>query len=185
MSRLLAAAAAISLSLLACASSPPPPRNSDSDAGSSPDEDPAPDAAAPRPDLAATKNDASVPTSLADMSAVDSSPPDDQPPGSGPKVDRADPKVNAFAFKASAADPAATRLLGNEQAFLDTRTAPRGTLVVHLHGSGEKVDCGYAEHGRLLASFGFHVFMPCYDAAVSWSNSACGGDVGNCRLDII
>ena len=27
--------------------------------------------------------------------------------------------------------------------------------------------------------------MPCYDAAVSWSNSACGGDVGNCRLEML
>jgi hypothetical protein len=47
------------------------------------------------------------------------------------------------------------------------------------------VTCGYTEHGKLLASFGFHVFMPCYDAAVSWSNSACGADVGNCRLEML
>jgi hypothetical protein len=105
--------------------------------------------------------------------------------GSGPNVDRGTPQLYALQFKASVADPAATRLLGDEQAFLDTHAASRGTLVVHLHGSGEKVTCGYAEHGKLLASFGFHVFMPCYDAAVSWSNSACGGDVGNCRLEML
>ena len=56
---------------------------------------------------------------------------------------------------------------------------------MHLHGSGEKTTCGYADHGRLLAGFGFHVFMPCYDAAVSWSNGGCGGAVGDCRLEML
>jgi hypothetical protein len=65
-------------------------------------------------------------------------------------------------------------LLGDQQAFLDTRVEPQGKLVVHLHGSGQKTLCGYTEHGKLLASWGFHVFTPCYDAAVSWSDAACG-----------
>jgi hypothetical protein len=90
-------------------------------------------------------------------------------------------------FKAAAADPAAanTMIDGTEQAYLDTHVAPLGTLVVHLHGSGKKVLCGYTEHGKLLASWGFHVFEPCYDAAVSWSNSGCGAAVGDCRLEML
>jgi hypothetical protein len=111
------------------------------------------------------------------------------PPSGGdgnlPNVDRADNKERAFTFKASDADPAASKLLGTQQAFLDTRTAARGVLVVHLHGSGEKVVCGYTDHGKMLANWGFHVFMPCYDAAVSWSNSGCGDAVGDCRLEML
>jgi hypothetical protein len=117
-----------------------------------------------------------------EVPAPASMPPSD---GSGPNVDRADNKERAFTFKASDADPAASKLLGTQQAFLDTRVAPRGVLVVHLHGSGEKVVCGYTDHGKMLANWGFHVFMPCYDAAVSWSNSGCGGAVGDCRLEML
>ena len=94
---------------------------------------------------------------------AETGPPGNDPPanGMGPNVDRADNKERAFTFKANEADPGASKLLGTQQAFLDTRVAPRGVLVVHLHGSGEKVVCGYTDHGRLLASWGFHVFMPC------------------------
>ena len=106
-------------------------------------------------------------------------------PGNGPQVDRATPEARAFAFKATEADPQATKHLGDQQAFIDTRVAPLGTLVVHLHGSGEKVTCGYADHGRLLAGWGFHVFMPCYDATVTWRDQACGGAVGDCRLEML
>jgi hypothetical protein len=151
----------------------------------------APDAARPNParvdarasgasDAAPPPSDAAA-TPRPDVGAA----PDGAPSGGGPNVDRASPQLHALVFKANVADPAATRLLGDQQAFLDTRVPSLGTLVVHLHGSGEKVTCGYAEHGRLLASFGFHVFMPCYDAAVSWSNGACGGDVGRCRLEML
>jgi hypothetical protein len=129
--------------------------------------------AAPSPDAAPA---ADLATATGDSAA---------PAGPGPKVDRANPQLYALTFKASQADPRATRLLGDQQAFLDTQVAPQGTLVVHLHGSGEKTTCGYADHGRLLAGFGFHVFMPCYDAAVSWNNSGCGGAVGDCRLEML
>jgi hypothetical protein len=173
----------LSVCLLACASSQP---------AVSPDaaviEEPA-DAAppgAPKPDANEPRGNDSGGTSAPDAAAVDAdvaSEPD-AAIGAGPNVDRSSPQLHAVVFKANVADPAATKLLGDQQAFLDTRVAPLGTLVVHLHGSGEKVTCGYTEHGKLLASFGFHVFMPCYDAAVSWSNGGCGGDVGNCRLEM-
>jgi hypothetical protein len=121
-------------------------------------------------------------TSAADAAGSETAP---ATPGMGPNVDRSDNKERAFTFKASEADPGATRLLGTQQAFVDTRVAPLGLLVVHLHGSGEKVVCGYTDHGKLLASWGFHVFMPCYDAAVSWNNGGCGGGVGTCRLEML
>ena len=132
-------------------------------------------ASTPSPDGAATPDASTSPP--ADSGVPGS--------GSGPRVDRSNPQLFTLTFKANQADPRATRLLGDQQAFLDTQVAPQGTLVVHLHGSGEKTTCGYADHGRLLAGFGFHVFMPCYDAAVSWSNGGCGGAVGDCRLEML
>jgi hypothetical protein len=186
------ARSSIPLSLLAlCVSCVSTPATQVSD-GEAPEE--TPDAAPPAAvkadaaparanDVAAADPDSGVSPTPAD--AASASPDAATPtPGNGPAVDRSSPQLHAVVFKASAADPAATKLLGDEQAFLDTRVAPLGTLVVHLHGSGEKTTCGYTEHGKLLASFGFHVFMPCYDAAVSWSNGGCGGDVGDCRLEM-
>jgi len=105
--------------------------------------------------------------------------------GGGPKVDRTTPKAHYLVFKANVADPATTRLLGDQQAFLDTRVPSIGVLVVHLHGSGEKTLCGYTEHGKLLASWGFHVFTPCYDASVSWKDPSCGAAIGDCRLEML
>jgi len=178
----------LSALLLACASTPRA-RIADGEAHEmAPDTAPATPAqvdARPsnRADGAAPRADDAAPAVPDAPAGADASTP--VTPGSGPNVDRTSPQVHAVVFKANVADPTATRLLGDQQAFLDTRVAPLGTLVVHLHGSGEKVTCGYTEHGRLLASFGFHVFMPCYDAAVSWSNGACGGDVGNCRLEML
>jgi hypothetical protein len=155
---------------------PPTPRGEGGAGGSAPA-----DAASGSGGARATEDAAPAGAADSSASAADTG----GAPGAGPAVDRSKPQAFALAFKASDADPAATKLLGDQQAFLDTRVAPQGTLVVHLHGSGEKTTCGYADHGRLLASFGFHVFMPCYDAAVSWSNSGCGGAVGDCRLEML
>ncbi|HXU80469.1 MAG TPA: hypothetical protein VN914_03690 [Polyangia bacterium] len=168
---------------LACTSAP----GSQISDGEVPEEtaDAAPPSGPPRDLGQPRENDAAAAADVAGATADVATVADVTPVGSGPNVDRATPQLHAVVFKASAADPAATKLLGDEQAFVDTRAPTRGTLVVHLHGSGEKTLCGYTEHGKLLASFGFHVFMPCYDAAVSWSNSACGGDVGACRLEML
>jgi hypothetical protein len=172
---------------LACSSAPPAHISSD---GEAPEEtaDAAPPSGPPRDLGQPRENDAAPPADtggLAPDAMMAGGAADAAVGGSGPAVDRNNPQLYAVVFKANVADPAATKLLGDEQAFLDTRAPNLGTLVVHLHGSGEKVTCGYTEHGKLLASFGFHVFMPCYDAAVSWSNSACGGDVGDCRLEML
>lgn len=75
----------------------------------------------------------------------------------------------------------ATRALGTQTAFLDTRVAARGRLVVYLHGAGAPTTCGSNEHGRLLASWGFHVLGPCYLSDYGVGN--CGADIGGCRLE--
>ena len=169
------------LVLLACASSRPA---RPIDAGGSEESDA--DRAAPDA-VSHPGNDLAGSVAAGDAAGADAAVPDDAAVagGPGPHVDRSSPQLYGVVFKASVADPAATLLLGDQQAFLDTRVPARGILVVHLHGSGEKVLCGYTEHGHLLASFGFHVFMPCYDAAVTWSNDACGSDVGLCRLEAL
>jgi hypothetical protein len=143
-----------------------------------PDAAPAADVAAPAAaDGAAPSPDAAAGVAAPDVAAAAAA------AGSGPNVDRTTPQARAFMFKASEADPRADKVLGSEQAFLDTQVAPLGKLVVHLHGQGGKTVCGYADHGRLLASWGFHVFMPCYDAGATWNPDGCGNDIGACRLE--
>ena len=107
----------------------------------------------------------------------------DVPPdaATGPRVDRSTPQLHSFSFRANEADPAARLALGSETAFLDTRVAPRGRLVVYLHGAGAPTTCGSNEHGRLLASWGFHVLGPCYVSDYGVGN--CGADIGGCRLE--
>jgi hypothetical protein len=99
----------------------------------------------------------------------------------GPRVDRTSPQLHSFTFRANEADPMATRALGTQTAFLDTRVAARGRLVVYLHGAGAPTTCGSNEHERLLASWGFHVLGPCYLSDYGVGN--CGADIGGCRLE--
>ena len=136
--------------------------------------DAAPDAAAPDAPLDAPPDARS--DARADV-APDVAP--DAP--AGPRVDRAMPQLHSFTFRANEADAAARLALGNETAFLDTRVAPRGRLVVYLHGAGAPTTCGSNEHGRLLASWGFHVLGPCYVSDYGVGN--CGADIGGCRLE--
>ncbi len=99
-----------------------------------------------------------------------------------PMVDGSGMKLYESKFTAKEADPAATQKLGTQQAFLDTRATPKGVLVVYLHGAGVPSTCGSGEHGRLLASFGFHVFMPCYISDYGIVDK-CGTDFASCRLE--
>lgn len=99
----------------------------------------------------------------------------------GPRVDRTAPQLYALTFRANDADPAARLALGTETAYLDTRVAPRGTLVVYLHGAGAPTTCGSNEHERVLSSWGFHVLGPCYVSDYGVGN--CGADIGGCRLE--
>jgi hypothetical protein len=99
----------------------------------------------------------------------------------GPSVDRSNPKLHDIAFSANDADPAATRALGDQHAFLDTRVAPRGKLVIYLHGAGAFQSCGGGALGTLVASFGFHWLAPCYLSDYGVDN--CGDDIAGCRLE--
>ena len=102
-------------------------------------------------------------------------------PAGGPEVDRTNPQLHQLQFKADEADPQATRVLGNQFAYLDTRTEPQGKLVVYLHGAGDFSNCGDGALGTLVASWGFHWFGPCFLSNYGVDN--CGDDIEGCRLE--
>ncbi len=107
-------------------------------------------------------------------------------PVSGPaaetlNVNRADPQLYAFQFTPDKADGRASQALNTQLAFLDTRVAPLGKLVVYLHGAGTFETCGSRQHGAMLAGLGFHVFSPCYRSDYGVQN--CGDDIAGCRLE--
>ena len=102
--------------------------------------------------------------------------------GTGPVVDRSNPQLYTFSFKAAVADSDAGLWQGNEQAALDTRVAAVGKLVVYLHGAEQMPsNCGGAAHNAFLASRGFHVVSPCYPA--DYGVGVCCNDIGGCRLE--
>ncbi|MER2563639.1 MAG: hypothetical protein ABTQ32_23115 [Myxococcaceae bacterium] len=98
-----------------------------------------------------------------------------------PRVDRTAPQLFQFQFRPSAADPDAGRVDATQLAALDTRVAPRGQLVVYLHGAGVPTTCGSTTHNAMLASWGYHVISPCYLSDYGVGN--CGADIGGCRLE--
>jgi hypothetical protein len=99
----------------------------------------------------------------------------------GPMVDTSDPQLYEAKFTAAEADPAAGMALGTQLAHLDTTVASQGILVVYLHGAGAPSTCGSGEHGKVLASLGFHVLAPCYVSDYGVGN--CGDDIEGCRLE--
>ncbi len=99
----------------------------------------------------------------------------------GPNVDTSDPQLYKSSFTAKEADDAATLALATQLAFLDTTAAPRGQLVVYLHGAGAPGTCGSAPHGEMLAALGFHVLSPCYVS--DYGVQKCGDDIEGCRLE--
>ncbi len=101
--------------------------------------------------------------------------------GTAPTVDRGNPQAYFFKFTADKADRRASEALNAQLAFLDTRVAPRGKLVVYLHGAGSFKTCGSPEHGAMLSGLGFHVFSPCYRSDYGVQN--CGNDIAGCRLE--
>lgn len=98
-----------------------------------------------------------------------------------PNVDRTSPQLYRFQFTAQAAEPDAGRWTGNQLARLDTRVAPRGLLVVYLHGAGTPTTCGSGAHQDFLAGLGFHTIGPCY--ATDYGVGNCGTRIGDCRLE--
>lgn len=145
--------------------------------------------AAPTPPGAGDPVDASTtpdPNTPADAAANDASTADAADGGvtrRAIKVDTTNPKRHDFTFTAKQADPAAAQSLGTQGAYLDTRVAAAGKLVVYLHGaSGAALaNCTNGEMANLLAPKGFHVFTPCYNSYFGVAN--CGADIGGCRKE--
>ncbi|MDQ3033727.1 MAG: hypothetical protein M3Y87_15020 [Myxococcota bacterium] len=132
------------------------------------------DAALDPADGGAMPDDAAITDAGTDAAIPDAGPDE-------PMVDRSDARLRSFELTADEADPAATRALATQLAYLDTRSEPQGRLVVYLHGAGAPSTCGSRDHGRLLASWGFHVVSPCYLSDYGIGN--CGDDIGGCRLE--
>lgn len=117
----------------------------------------------------------------ADATVADAA--DGGPPRRAIKVDTTDAKRHSFTFTAKQADAAATQSLGTQGAYLDTRVAAAGKLVVYLHGAGSTApaSCTSAGMADLLAPKGFHVLTPCYNSYYGVGN--CGADIGGCRKE--
>jgi hypothetical protein len=80
----------------------------------------------------------------------------------GPDVDRSDAKLREFILDPHDLDSSVVDSLDVQYAQLDTRAAPLGKLVFFLPGHNN-VPRDWRDHGRVLASFGFHVAIPSYN----------------------
>ncbi|MEM6996869.1 MAG: hypothetical protein AAF721_40580 [Myxococcota bacterium] len=95
----------------------------------------------------------------------------------GPNVDLSDPQLYEFELDPLALDPTVVDNIELQYAHLDTRAQPLGKLVFFLSGF-TNTPAAWRDHGRQLASYGFHVVEPHYNN--SWS---CGGMGGDCNAD--
>jgi len=99
----------------------------------------------------------------------------------GPNVDTTDPQLYDFELDPMELDPTIADSTALQYAQLDTRAAPLGKLVVFLPGANN-VPGDWSDHGRQLASYGFHVLIPHYNNR--WStNGVCDGMGGTCNND--
>ena len=106
---------------------------------------------------------------------------DGAPGGGGPNVDRTDPKLHEWELDPAELDPLIADSTGIEYAALDTRVAPLGRLVIFLPGANN-LAIWWADHARLLSSFGFHAVVPHYNNR--WStNGTCNGQGADCSLN--
>jgi hypothetical protein len=80
----------------------------------------------------------------------------------GPNVDRSDAKLREFELDPHDLDSSVVDSLTVQYAQLDTRAVPLGKLVFFLPGHNN-VPRDWRDHGRELASFGFHVAIPSYN----------------------
>jgi hypothetical protein len=94
----------------------------------------------------------------------------------GPDVDVSDPQLYEFEIDPTAIDPEAMDYVETQFAHLDTRAEPLGKLVFFLSGY-TNTPSAWRNHGRHLASYGFHVVEPHYHN--SWSCD----DTPNCNED--
>ncbi len=97
----------------------------------------------------------------------------------GPRVDRSDPRLHEHALDPASIDPSVADSLETQYAQLDTRALPLGRLVFFLPGANN-TPSNWRDHGRLLASMGFHVVIPHYNNR--WG-SGCAGMPGSCNTN--
>ncbi len=133
------------------------------------------------PDTSA--GDGSTPDStIADGSAADAVADGSTP--TGPMVDRSDPMLYEHELDPMALDPTVTDSIETQYAQLDTRVEPLGKLVFFLPGA-TNIPRNWRDHGRQLASYGFHVVIPHYNNR--WSSTGtnpCAGMGGSCSDDV-
>lgn len=99
----------------------------------------------------------------------------------GPNVDRTNPDLHEWELDPAVLDPLIADSPGIQYAALDTRVAPIGKLVIFLPGANN-LAIWWADHGQILANFGFHVVVPHYNNRWS-SNGTCDGQGGDCSLN--
>lgn len=95
----------------------------------------------------------------------------------GPDVDVSDPQLYEFELDPAVLDPSVADNLELQYAHLDTRAEPIGKLVFFLSGY-TNTPASWRNHGRQIASWGFHVVEPHYNNR--WD---CGGQGGSCNTD--
>lgn len=96
----------------------------------------------------------------------------------GPNVDRTDPQLWEHELEPDELDEAVVNDIETQYAQLDTRVEPIGKLVFFLSGY-TNVPRSWRDHGRMLASFGFHVVLPHYNN--HWDGAGCSGMGGECN----
>lgn len=99
----------------------------------------------------------------------------------GPNVDRTNPDLHEWELDPAVLDSMIADSTGIEYAALDTRVAPIGKLVIFLPGANN-LAVWWADHGEILASFGFHVVIPHYNNRWS-SNGTCDGQGSDCSIN--
>lgn len=122
------------------------------------------------PGTDAPGEDAETPDSGDDDAGSDAGP-------MGPNVDRSDPMLWEHELEPEALDDSVVDNIETQYAQLDTRVDPIGKLVFFLPGANN-IPRNWRDHGRMLASFGFHVVIPHYNNR--WG-SACSGMGGECN----
>lgn len=99
----------------------------------------------------------------------------------GPDVDVTNPQLHELELDPHELDATTADSPALQYAQLDTRATPLGKLVVFLPGANN-VPRDWRDHGRQLASYGFHVLIPHYNNR--WStNGTCDGQGNTCNND--
>jgi hypothetical protein len=175
---------ALSLAILGCAGESPSDdggtsEGTDTSASTSPSTTDMPTATSNNPSTTAVTEPTTADSSSGDSDDTLTTDGTDSTTGGpdGPNVDVSDPQLYEFELDPLVLDPMCVENLELQFAHLDTRAAPLGKLVFFLSGY-TNVPSNWRDHGRQIASWGFHVVEPHY--ANDWD---CGDMGGTCNTD--